>query len=111
MARSSLLRNVAIPTLQYGAFCIKRQGNSYRPLTWSLLRIPHRRHRHFTPAQILATPANPLAKDGAGRVTVGANAAKNEYNLAANQSSVTVGTVNNLINPPPDCARSGTMNV
>ncbi len=63
-----------------------------------------------TPAQILATPANPLATDGTGRVTVGANADKSGYNLAANQSSVTVGTVNSLSTSPPDSAGTAAMN-
>ncbi len=47
-------------------------------------------------AAILATPAQKLATDGSGRVTVGASSDKSGYSLAADQSGVTVGTVNAL---------------
>ena len=49
-----------------------------------------------TPADILATPANKLAVDVNGRVTVGANADKVSYSLVPDQSGVTVGTANAL---------------
>jgi hypothetical protein len=48
------------------------------------------------PGDILAAPANKLATDASGRVTVGANADKVGYGLAADQSAATVGTVNAL---------------
>jgi hypothetical protein len=48
------------------------------------------------PADILATPANKLAVDVSGRVTVGANADKVSYSLVPDQSGVTVGAANAL---------------
>jgi hypothetical protein len=45
-------------------------------------------------AAVLTTPANKLATDSSGRVTVGSNADKTGYGLAADQSAVTVGAVN-----------------
>jgi hypothetical protein len=47
-------------------------------------------------AMILATPANLLQTDGTGRVTVGTNADKASYGLAATQSYNNTGQTNNL---------------
>lgn len=40
------------------------------------------------------TPANTLAIDGSGQITVGTNADKTGYDLNADQSAVTIGTLN-----------------
>lgn len=45
---------------------------------------------------VLTTPAQKLATDATGRVTVASNADKTGYSLAADQSAATIGTVNAL---------------
>ena len=49
-----------------------------------------------TTAQILAAPANPLATDATGRVTVGANADKSGYSLNLAQAVPTSNTANTV---------------
>ncbi len=90
--------------------CLVVSVDPYDAVGGGLSRLDAAVTTRATPAEILATPANPLATDGTGRVTVGANADKGGYSLAANQAAVTVGTVNTLVNPPPDSAGAAAVN-